>query len=204
MIRIRDCLNILAYSILAAIALLLIKPVLALIPLSFIVFTLYFFRDPERTTPCGKNIFVSPADGKILYVEKGQDDYAGKSTRIAIFMSGFDVHVNRIPQAGMITSIRHRPGKKEPAYKRGDITVKEMNRLEVEGKVKYSVEQYAGVFARRIVCFTRVGDTLETGQRFGMIRYGSRVDLIVPEGVQVKVKEGDRVRAGETIMGELL
>jgi phosphatidylserine decarboxylase len=203
MIRLRESWLILVASAAVFAAAYAFWPPSAALPAVLFAFTLYFFRDPERLAPQGRNLLVSPADGRVLYVEETVDPYVGKARRLAIFMSPFDVHVNRAPFDAKVASVRHTPGKKIAAYMRGDLSARERNRLELEGSVRLAVEQYAGVVARRIVCFVREGDSVSRGGRVGMIRFGSRVDVLAPLSVKYKVDTGDRVAAGETVIGEL-
>ncbi|MFO8109328.1 MAG: phosphatidylserine decarboxylase [Thermoplasmata archaeon] len=158
--------------------------------LSLPLFTVIFFRDPKRTAADG---IVSPADGKVVKVTGSSFD---------IFMSVTNVHVNRSPVSGEVVSMKHYPGKHRPAYK-NDVSNNE--RLEIlmkseDGTVK--VTQIAGIFARRIVPYISEGDSVERGQRIGMIRFGSRVRVELPEEASISASEGDVVRAGETTVGE--
>jgi len=201
MIALRECWQILAASAALTLAAYMLAPATAALPAALFAFTLYFFRDPERKHPSVPGAVISPADGRVLYVEETVDAFAGKSRRVAIFMSPFDVHVNRAPIDGKVAYVRHTPGKKVAAYLRGDLEARERNRVELAGAARVVVEQYAGVVARRIVCNVREGGTLKAGERYGMIRFGSRVDVIMPLNVQVKVSKDMRVRAGETVIG---
>ncbi len=152
----------------------------------FTIFTAYFFRDPERKIGNG---VVSPADGKIDYVS---------SSRLEIFMSPFDCHVNRAPMKGKVLKVEFHEGKIVPAYIR-EKNVR-MNEITIQAEDGiYKVVQIAGVFARRIVCYVKEGEEVEKGQRIGMIRFGSRVVLEVPEGYIFVKKVGEKVKAGETV-----
>ncbi len=201
MVVFRECWHILALSAALAPAAYMLAPALAAAPAALFAFTLYFFRDPERTPPSAPGTVISPADGRVLYVEETSDPFAGESRRVAIFMSPFDVHVNRAPLDCKVASVKHTPGRKIAAYLRGDLAARERNRVELQGAVKVAVEQYAGVVARRIVCNAREGAALKAGERYGMIKFGSRVDVIMPLNVKVKVSKDMRVRAGETVVG---
>ncbi|MBP7865204.1 MAG: phosphatidylserine decarboxylase [Acidobacteria bacterium] len=165
------------------------------------VFFVNFFRDPARRVPPGENA-VSPADGRVIAV-KGLDPAAneGYVQFISIFMNVLDVHVNRSPVPGRVLEYRHCPGKFLPAYAERAPFENERNVIVVEGahgRLRFS--QVAGILARRIVFRKRVGDTLEKGDRIGMIRFGSRVDIWLPAGLVAAVKPGDRVRAACTII----
>jgi len=167
---------------------------------------LNFFRDPARTSPEGNNIVISPADGKVIYTGDASNSPltpAGKL--VSIFMSPLNVHVNRAPFSGRITSVEHRNGRFRSAFK--DAASRENEHVEVImdtnlGKIVF--RQVAGFLARRIVFHPKSGDMLLTGERVGMIRFGSRVDLYLPDNVILKTKTDDRVVAGETIIGEFI
>ena len=174
---------------------------------------LNFFRDPKRTSPEGNNIVVSPADGKVIRQLTDASDSpltpAGKL--VSIFMSPLNVHVNRAPFSGRIASVEHRNGRFKSAFK--DAASRENEHVEVIMDVwhgllvthdKLAFRQVAGFLARRIVFHPKPGDMLLTGERVGMIRFGSRVDLYLPDNVILKTKVGDRVVAGETIIGEFI
>jgi phosphatidylserine decarboxylase len=177
----------------------------AVISVSATAFTLYFFRDPERWVTDAENALVSPADGKIIILEKIFDDKFVKAQvyKVSIFMDVFSVHVNRTPFSGTVQEIIYTPGR---FYSADSVRGALENEtcaviLETVGKRKLAFVQMAGLVARRIVCWAEKGDTLVRGQRFGLIRFGSRVDLYLPLEMQLDVKLGDKVRAGETILG---
>jgi len=182
----RDGVKILCLiSVLFLISLLLFIP-LSPILLFFAAFTAYFFRDPERRIGGG---VVSPADGKIDHIEKG---------RMEIFMSPFDCHVNRSPVSGRVLKTEFREGRVLPAFKR--IRDPRMNEIVIETEDGiFRVIQIAGIFARRIVCYVKEGEKLNKGDRIGIIRFGSRVVLEVPEGFRFVRKVGEKVKAGETV-----
>ena len=164
-----------------------------------------FFRDPERVIPAGEGLIVAPADGRVVSIADIVDDrfFAQAATRISIFLSPLDVHINRVPVAGRIAEIKYRAGKFLAAYKNEASRQNEQNALmivDVQDR-KLGVVQIAGVLARRIVCKVNSGDNMDRGERFGMIMFGSRTDLYLPRGCRVEVAEGQRVRGGETIMG---
>jgi len=180
---------------------------LALVPLLVGVgFCLYFFRDPERRPPPGEHLVVSPADGRVLEVVEEREErfLAAPATRVSIFMSPLDVHVNRSPVAGAIELVRHTAGKFRAAFHDKASLDNERNAVVLDGGGRrYLVVQIAGAVARRIVCRRRAGDRLARGERFGMIMFGSRVDLFLPAGVTPRVGKGDRVRAGLTVVAEV-
>lgn len=169
------------------------------------VFTLNFFRDPERKTPEKSNIVVSPADGRVLFVKEVIDDkfLNSKAKMVSIFMSPLNVHVNRIPISGKVDYVKYIQGEYIAAFEDKASERNERNEIGITspaGKVFFT--QIAGFVARRIVSDLKVGDSVNIGNRFGMIKFGSRVDIIVPEQWQVKVKKDDNVTAGETILFE--
>lgn len=168
-------------------------------------FVLWFFRDPERVGPDRTDVFVSPADGKVIVAEKITDDrFLNREVfKISIFMNVFNVHVNRIPFAGRVKKIVLKPGKFYSADTEKGALQNEYCALTMEsaGNCEYCVVQVAGLIARRIVCWAEKEDGLATGQRYGLIRFGSRVDLYLPAQFEPYVKKGDKVRAGETILG---
>ena len=167
----------------------------------FTAFTAFFFRDPERET--GEDV-VSPADGRVLKISKVEDKDVGRCVRISIFMSLLDVHVNRMPVDGKILKISRERGFHYPAYTDKSYR-NEKNTLIIDsdmGKVK--VVQIAGMIARRIVCYVKEGDNLKKGERIGMIRFGSRVDILLPEDkVSVVVREGKSVKAGADTIAKI-
>jgi len=166
--------------------------------------SLGFFRDPERAVPVVANGVLAPADGRVLAVEDCLDPFVGSAVRVGIFLSPLDVHVNRAPIAGLVVGLTYAPGRFLAAYRPDAAQANERNTLHIQGEsARVSVTQIAGVVARRIVCRVRVGDKLEAGERFGMIRFGSRTDCVMPRGTDVRVTVGDRVRAGVTVIGVL-
>ena len=168
------------------------------------LFVAFFFRDPERDVPPGENLVVSSADGKVIAITPfEQSDFVhGKATLVSVFMSVFNVHVNRAPVSGRVEFCEHNPGRFLPAFREKASAENEQTRVGLESQHgKIVVKQIAGIIARRIVCRIKPGDRLEKGQRFGMIRFGSRVDLLLPGNVDIKVNLNQKVRAGETIIG---
>jgi phosphatidylserine decarboxylase len=179
---------------------------LALIGLAATFFICYFFRDPDRVVPHQDGAIVSPADGKIVAVERVDQSpyYDGSSIKISIFMSIFNVHVNRIPHEGDIKRISYYPGKFFSANLDKASQLNEHNAIWVDtgnGR-QICFVQIAGLIARRIICRVQEGDTVKRGQRFGLICFGSRLDVYLPESAAVKVDLGDRVQAGTSVLGE--
>jgi len=170
------------------------------------VFSLYFFRDPERTAPAGDNLVISPADGRVRGVEQvDEGEYiGGPAEKCSIFMNVFDVHVNRAPTSGVVGYKQYRPGKFFNASFDKASADNEAMTLGIESRQhgKLLVRQIAGLIARRIVCRVEPGDSLERCERFGMIRFGSRVEVFLPPGADWKVRSGDIVRAGQTVLAE--
>jgi phosphatidylserine decarboxylase len=163
------------------------------------LFMAYFFRNPKRTIPTEPDIIVSPADGRVTRVEENEQ---GKL--ISIFLSPLDVHVNRSPIEGKVTRIDYVFGKKMPATSDNASLINERNSLLIEGeKITVVCTQIAGIVARRIVCWSKVGDYLERGQLFGLIKFSSRTDLQMPANVDVLVKVDDKVKGGETIIARI-
>ncbi len=167
-----------------------------------------FFRDPERQPPAGEGLVVSPADGKVVSVAgvKGDSPFLGSATRVSIFLSPLDVHINRTPVEGRIAKVTYQQGKFLAAYKEEASQRNEQNALSiVDGKGRtLGVVQIAGVVARRIICRAKPGDRLARGERFGLIMFGSRTDTYLPEGCQVEVTEGQRVKGGETVLARFV
>ena len=183
----------------------------ALIPFAFLLIVVNFFRDPERTTPQGPLLIIAPADGVVKDIEDVEEPtfLGGTASRLGIFLSPLDVHVNRMPMACTAAQVVYRKGKMLKAYDPLCITENEScaTFIEVlEGRGRLIVRQVTGAVARRIVCPVQPGDTYAAGQRYGMIKFGSRTEVWVPEHLQVSwsVKIGDRVRAGETVIGTIV
>lgn len=182
------------------------KSVLIVLPLALIAFTLYFFRDPERRSPSGDGLVLAPADGKVVLIQQTREDefLGGEATQISIFMSPLNVHVNRWPLSGVVRFFRHVPGEYIVAMDEKSSLRNERTLIGLEhagGKVLF--KQIAGFIARRIVAPVQVGDTAVAGRRFGMIKFGSRVDVLLPPGAAIGVKVGDRTVAGESILARI-
>jgi phosphatidylserine decarboxylase len=159
-----------------------------------------FFRDPRREVPGDPDLVVAPADGKIVGITPTEEG----TLRVSIFMSVFNVHVNRAPVAGRVTGVHYHSGLFLPAFRDKASLRNEQNRIELDdGSRQLAMVQIAGLVARRIVCRVAIGDRLERGQRLGLIKFGSRVDLYLPETIELKVHMGDRVRGGSSVIGRL-
>jgi phosphatidylserine decarboxylase len=189
-----------------AIIVALFAPWAAVVPLILALFMVYFFRDPERKIPTGGDVFVSPADGKIILIQKVHEEkfLKGDSMEVSIFMSPLNVHVNRTPCDGTVESVVHTPGKFFSAFKH-EASMQNENIAMVLG-TKYGrvlVRQVSGFLARRAVCRVKPRDVLKRGERYGVIKFSSRVDLYLPKDARIRVKLGDMVKAGETVIGEM-
>jgi phosphatidylserine decarboxylase len=181
----------------------LLQPAWALLPLVLAVFFLWFFRDPERAIPDEPGAVVSPGDGKVTDVSTLTVSGENK-LRISIFLSVFDVHVNRSPITGVVRHVRYQRGKFLNAMNQASAELNEQNIVSVEGDGQLVVfKQIAGLLARRIVFTQKVGDRLERGQRVGLIKFGSRVDVLLDAAATMQVKVGDRVRGGASVLAYL-
>ncbi|MBI4689083.1 MAG: phosphatidylserine decarboxylase family protein [Nitrospirae bacterium] len=183
---------------------------IAFFPFILTFFMLFFFRDPERKIPGNGGIFVSPADGKIILIKDESNNLISPSAKkvdgefvgISIFMSPLDVHVNRAPCDGTVESVIYNPGKFLSAFKHEASLQNESISMILDTKYgKIMIRQVAGLIARRAVCRVKVGDSLNRGERYGIIKFSSRLDVFLPKEIDIKVKLGDRVKAGETIIG---
>lgn len=175
-------------------------PAWAIIPALLALFFLWFFRDPERAIPNTPGVIVSPADGKVTDVSS-TDENGGELRRISIFLSVFDVHVNRSPISGMVSEVRYQRGKFLNAMNPASADQNEQNVVHVSGEGQTVVfKQIAGLLARRIVFNHKVGDQMRRGQRVGLIKFGSRVDVLIDAAASVEVKVGDRVRGGASVL----
>ena len=175
--------------------------------LGLAIFIISFFRDPERDIPSEEGSVVSPADGRIIKIEQERIGDRFKicpqeAIKISIFMNVFNVHVNRVPASGKVLGVFYNPGKFFSADKDKASLENEQNALLIEAKngKRFVVNQIAGLIARRIVCYTKEGAILEKGKRFGMIRFGSRLDVYLPVDCKINVKIGDKVKAGSAIL----
>ena len=179
--------------------------IMNIIGLAGFIFTAFFFRDPKRKIPGDEHAIVSPADGKIILIDAINDPEIGDAQRISIFMSPLDVHVNRCPTDGTVIEIARSAGKFKRAFL--DEASLENERVEMlldtpHGKVR--VRQIAGIIARRIVCRAKIEDKLEKGQKYGIIHFGSRVELILPKNAEIVAQRGQRALGGETILARWL
>jgi phosphatidylserine decarboxylase len=167
-------------------------------------FMAYFFRDPDRTPPSERNVVVAAADGRVTRVKTVPADDNEPATLVSIFLSPFDVHINRSPIAGRVIDIRYSQGKFLMATNEKASLENEQNALVIQGEnVTVICKQIAGILARRVVCWAKKGDNLALGQRFGMIKFSSRTDVILPANVKVTITEGSRVVGGETVIGRI-
>jgi len=166
-------------------------------------FCVYFFRDPERTPPEGDDLIIAPPDGKVVYIDTAYQspDHPDGAVCVSIFLSIFNVHVQRLPFPGKVTRKFYNKGKFLAAWDHKASLDNEQVLLALDTSIgAVCVKQIAGLVARRIVCWAKVGDSMEKAERFGLIRFGSRVDLIMPPSVEIVSKIGDTVRGGETVM----
>ncbi len=177
------------------------------IALFLVIFILFFFRDPDRVTPDDDSLIISPADGKVVMVKEIEEEIylKGKATQISIFLSPMNVHVNRVPASGTIEYVKYHPGVYLMAW---DERASSMNEradfgLKLNSGLKIFFRQITGFLARRIVYSITETDRVKAGDRFGMMKFGSRMDVLVPEEVQVMVREGDHTVAGESILGKI-
>lgn len=177
----------------------------ALLVLCFLV--LYFFRDPERTSPDDDSLIISPADGKVVLIQEVEEpEYMkGKATQISIFLSPLNVHVNRNPLNGKLEYVKYYPGKYLMAWEDHASEQNERAHFGVKHSsgMKMMFKQITGFLARRIVYYVEEGENLKAGERFGIMKFGSRMDLLLPDNVEIKVKKGQNTVAGETIIGEI-
>ncbi|MBZ4687969.1 MAG: phosphatidylserine decarboxylase family protein [Clostridiales bacterium] len=193
-----------SFLLLVTIASYFIHTVFFVIALLCLAFVLFFFRNPHRRINYNDNYILSPADGRIQEITTVDEKnfFEGKAVKVSIFLSLFNVHINRSPLAGKITYAAYRPGKYFPAFKSHASELNERNTIGIENKkVKVLVHQITGFIARRIVCYKKKGDFLNQGEIFGMIKFGSCTEIIIPENVKILVEEGDIVKAGETVLG---
>jgi phosphatidylserine decarboxylase len=167
-------------------------------------FMAFFFRDPRRQTPTDPTLVVAPADGRVTRVKPVEDKSDRSATVVSIFLSPFDVHINRAPIAGKITNVSYTRGKFLMATDENASLVNEQNAITIEGeKITVVCKQIAGILARRIVCWKQAGERVALGERFGLIKFSSRTDVLLPANVEVLVVEGARVKGGTTIIGRI-
>lgn len=181
-------------------------PVIAVLPALLMAFILFFFRNPKRKVPAGKNLILSPADGVIMEIDEVFEEkyIKDKVIRVSIFLSILNVHLNRAPLQGEVRYRYYRPGKFIPAFKSHASDINEKNYIGIESQgFKILVCQITGFIARRIKCWVDEGKRLAGGEIIGIIKFGSGTELFIPAGSKLLVKKGDKVRAGETIIGTL-
>ena len=198
----RDGIPTVTFLALATAAFALVSPVPAAVMAVLAALVVWFYRDPDRTAPEGDGLFVSPADGRVVEISEAEHPFTGPSVKVGIFMNVLSVHVNRAPCMGRVDYLEYVPGRKIAAFAPKASEVNERNIVGLStpyGPVL--MVQIAGLLARRIVCRLRRGEVLEAGQRYGMIRLGSRVDIYLPKDVRLTIKHGDKVRAGISSLG---
>src|SRR5688572_14382319 len=170
-------------------------------------FFLFFFRDPERVVNAAPNVVLSPADGRVMVAgpSASRDFPPDRWQQISIFLSPMDVHINRMPVSGRITKVEYHPGRFLPAYKpdAGDLNEYTEVGVDIDGQTVV-FRQIVGILARRIVCRAKVGDQVNAGDRFGVMKFGSRMDIFLPPAARIKVKVDDKVVAAVTVLAELL
>jgi len=168
-------------------------------------FMAFFFRDPKRSPPTEPDVIVAPADGRVMRVSKLSADREDSAILISIFLSPLNVHINRSPIAGRITEVTYTRGKFLIASDNNASLVNEQNSLTIEGsRITVVCKQIAGILARRIVCWKEKGEEVALGERFGLIKFSSRTDVIVPSNVEVLVEPGMKVKGGTTVIGRLI
>jgi len=168
------------------------------------LFMAFFFRDPKRQPPVDPDVVVSPADGRVTRVELLNPNEQDSPTLVSIFLSPFDVHINRSPIPGKIRDVVYAPGRFLMATNEKASLVNEQNILTIEGdRITVVCKQIAGILARRVVCWKKKGDNLQLGERFGLIKFSSRTDVILPSNVTVSISEGTKVRGGTTVIGRI-
>lgn len=181
-------------------------PWLVILPGVAFLFVAFFFRNPERDTPTDELSLVSPADGVVMDVERVFEDQFlnGESIRVRIFLSIFNVHVNRSPMVGKVVFRSYRQGKMLPAFKSHASELNEKNYVGIQNKeLQILVTQITGFIARRIVCWVNMGDTVAKGERFGLIKFGSCTEIFVPTNVEIMVSPGDKVCGGKSVIGRV-
>ncbi len=194
--------------ILAVITVIMCKiyPLMALISGILFLFVAFFFRNPSRNIPPDEGILVSPADGTVMDISEVYEDrfLRGRAVKVSIFLSIFNVHLNRCPIDGVVKYRSYRPGKMMPAFKSHASDFNEKNYVGIEKNgLRVMVTQITGFIARRIVCWVKIEDKVSRGELFGLIKFGSCTEIIVPPTVEVQVKVGQKVIGGETIIGRL-
>ena len=200
---------VLVFAVVAALALALgawlgsaVAFVVAALALALALFMAYFFRDPERVSPSETGIVVSPADGKVMVVERVDPNDPASPTQVSIFLSPMDVHINRAPIAGTIEAVVYKAGEFRVASKKIASEVNEQNVITIANpELRIVARQIAGILARRIVCWKQAGDHVALGERIGLMKFSSRMDVVMPAGVEVLCHVGERVVGGITVIG---
>ncbi|TCS81577.1 phosphatidylserine decarboxylase family protein [Tepidibacillus fermentans] len=203
-VLIREGLPTLGVLLIFTVILYLLYPALAVIGIGLILFVLFFFRDPKRNVIIDDKLVLAPADGLITNIEEVEENQylKDKAIRVSIFMSPFDVHVNRSPISGTVDYLAYRKGKFISATKPESHDVNEKNLIGItNGRKKVLVVQIAGIMARRIVNWTKIQQKLEQGEKIGMIKFSSGTQLFLPRSTEIMVKKGDKIQAGKTIIG---
>ena len=198
----RDGIPTITFLVLASAAFALVSPVPAAVMAVLAALVVWFYRDPDRTAPDGDGLFISLANGRVVEISEAEHPFTGPSVKVGIFMNVLSVHVNRAPCMGRVDYLEYVPGRKIAAFAPKASEVNERNLVGLStpyGPVL--MVQIAGLLARRIVCRLRRGEVLEAGQRYGMIRLGSRVDIYLPKDVRLSIKHGDKVWAGISSLG---
>ncbi|AGL03557.1 phosphatidylserine decarboxylase family protein [Desulfoscipio gibsoniae] len=200
--------SILYIAVLSLLSLILyiMSPALAIAPVLVLLFVIFFFRNPPRQVTPNNNHILSAADGTVQSIQEIDEDtfIKGRAIKISIFLSLLNAHINRSPVNGQITYTSYRPGQYLPAFKSHASDINERNTLGIEnGPIKILVHQITGFVARRIVCYNQKGDYLQQGQIFGLIKFGSCTEIVVPADIQILVQKGQKVQAGITVIGVL-
>jgi phosphatidylserine decarboxylase len=187
-----------------AVLFMFVSPVPAAVMVVLTGFAVWFYRDPDRFPPDGEELFISPADGRVVEIVSASHAYTGDAVKVGIFMNAFSVHVNRAPCRGTVEYLEYVPGRKIAAFapKASEVNERHFVGLSTRHGPVLLV-QIAGLLARRIVCRLRRGDVLTAGERYGMIRLGSKVDIYLPVSVELTIKAGDKVYAGKSVLGAM-
>ncbi|MDR1702383.1 MAG: phosphatidylserine decarboxylase family protein [Sporomusaceae bacterium] len=199
---------ILAFLLLAVVAFFTLNIYWSILPAILSLYMMFFFRNPERILPTAENLILSPADGTVMAVSEIYTDEEflhSEAIKVTIFLSVFNVHINRAPIAGEIKFQQYSQGRFRPAYKATVGWENERHTIGLENeKMRVLVTQIAGILARRIVSWVTLGNVLKQGERYGLIKFGSCTEIVVPKNVEILVKKGDKVKGGETIIGRVL
>jgi len=195
---------IIPVALAAALLFLLRSLVAGSVALLILVLFLYFFRDPERRIPSGEGLILAPADGRVVRISSPGEEGGEEGILVSTFLSLLDVHVNRSPMSGVVSGVTYKKGSFRLAFLDEASQENEQNVISfTHGKDRIILKQIAGLIARRVVCWVKPNQEVEAGQRIGFIKFGSRVDLILPPGSQIEVRKGDKVKGGLSIIGRL-